>query len=494
MKEDFKKLIKHSATYGTGIILSKIAGFIMLPIYTRFLTPQDYGVLQLLVFTADIISVIIGIGISHAVLRFYYQHKNQGDRNEVVSTALLSNIFIFSFLFIFLFQFSPFFSNLVFDDTRHTFHFKLIFLSLLLSAGYEVPLVFIRAQQKSAKFVKLSLIRLILQLSLNIYFVVILRKGVLGILYSTIISSVLMSLYLSLDTFRQVRFHFSVNKAKELYKYGAPLIFSNIGAFILTFSDRYFLKFYATLSDVGIYSLGYKFGMLMSVFIIAPFNQIWSAQMFEIANKDDAKEIFKKVFTYFAFVLVIFGLFLSLFSKDAIRLMANPSFWQAYQVVPVIVLAYVVYGFFMMSLVGILVAKKTWYLALITVVACCFNLLFNYLLIPRFTTMGAAWATVLSFFIRFLGVYFISQRIMPIPYEWSKICKLFALSIPFYIFSIYCHSDNLIVSIWFKTLLFSAFLLSLYKTDIFANNEKRELLGFIKNSISGIKRLKNINA
>lgn len=493
MLDDFKKLIKHSAIYGTGIVLSKIVGFIMLPIYTRFLTPQDYGVLQLLVLTTDIISMVIAVGISNAVLRFYYQYEKQEDRNEVVSTALLSSIIIFAFFFIFLFQLSPFFSDLVFHDRHYILYFKLIFLNLLLTAGYEVPLVFIRAQQKSAKFVKLSLIRLILQLSLNIYFVVILRKGVLGILYSTIISSVLMSLYLSLDTFRQVKFHFSMNKAKELYKYGGPLIFSNIGAFVLTFSDRYFLKFYATLSDVGIYSLGYKFAMLMSIFVIAPFNQIWSAQMFEIANKDGANHIFKKVFTHFALVLVIFGLFLSLFTKDAIRLMANPSFWEAYKVVPVVVLAYMIYGFFMMSRVGILVSKRTGHLALITVVASCFNLLFNYLFIPRFTTMGAAWATVLSFLIRFLGVYFISQRIMPISYEWLKISKLFALAALFYFFSTFSPYHSLLSSIGFNTLLFSVFLVVLYKIDFLSNDEKRKLVFYIKNPVSGIKELKAVS-
>jgi len=494
MTEDIKKLLKHSATYGTGIVLGKLVGFIMLPIYTRLLTPEDYGVYHLLVFTTSIISMIIGVGISHAVLRFYYQYENQKDRNEVISTALFSNIFIFSFFFIFLFQLSPFFSNLVLDDRNYTFFFKLIFFNLLLSAGYEVPLAFIRAQQKSTKFVTLSLISLILHLSLNIYFVVILKKGVLGILYSNIIASVLTSMYLSFDTFKQIRFHFSICKAKELFKYGAPLIISNIGGFILTFSDRYFLKFYGTLADVGIYSLGYKFGMLMSILILNPFNQIWSAQMFEVAKKHNSSEIYSKVFTYFSLVLVVFGLFISLFTKDIIRLMANPTFWDAYKVVPVIVLAYVIYGFFILSVVGILVSKRTGLIAYITVVACCANLLSNYLLIPRFAMMGAAWATVISFLIRFFGAYFVSQRIMPLSYDWSKICKLFFLAIIFYFFSKYIDFNNPISSIAFNSFIFLIFLLTIYKINIFNNNEKMKLLLFIRNPITGIKQLKSVSS
>ena len=72
MKNDLKKLLKHSAVYGTGTVMGKLVGFIMLPIYTRFLTPEDYGTYQLLVFTSNIISMVIAVGISHAVLRFYY--------------------------------------------------------------------------------------------------------------------------------------------------------------------------------------------------------------------------------------------------------------------------------------------------------------------------------------------------------------------------------------------------------------------------------------
>ena len=494
MKNDLKKLLKHSAVYGTGTVLGKLAGFIMLPIYTRFLTPEDYGTYQLLVFTSNIISMVIAVGISHAVLRFYYQYKSKADRNEVISTAMFSHITIFTFSFIILFQLSPLFSKLLFSDTQHTLFFRLIFLYLLISSGYEVPLVFIRAQQKSTKFVTISLIRLIISLSLNILFVAILKKGVLGILYSTIISSTLTCLYLSFDTLKQVHFHFSLQKAREMYKFGAPLIISNLGAFILTFSDRYFLKFYGDLSDVGIYSLGYKFGMLMSFFIIAPFGKIWSAQMFEVADKDDGNETFKKVFTYLTLVLVTFGLFLSLFTKDAIRVMSHPDYWDAHKVVPVVVLAYAIYGLYILSVVGLYVAKRTGLVALITVVACLSNLLFNYLLISRFTIMGAAWATVLSFSIRFLGAHFVSQRIMPITYEWFKICKLFTLAILFYLFSRYIDINNLIPSVVFNLFLFSAFLATLYKTDIFTNQEKKKLLIYIKNPVSGIKKLKSVRS
>ena len=106
-------------------------------------------------------------------------------------------------------------------------------------------LIFIKAQQKSGKFVIINFIRLILQLSLNIYFVMFLKTGVAGILYSSILSAILISTYLTYDTLKQVQIHFSMRKTKEIVKYGAPIIFSNVGAFILTFSDRYFLKYYA---------------------------------------------------------------------------------------------------------------------------------------------------------------------------------------------------------------------------------------------------------
>jgi len=490
MIQDIKKLFKHSATYGVGIILGKIAGFIMLPIYTRYLTPSDYGILQLLMLTTDIIGMVIGAGINHAIIRFYYQYENIKDKNEVISTSFILTILSFSLTFLCLFPFSSILALVIFDDVSYTFYFRLVLVNFLLSSGYEIPLIFIKAQQKSGKFVIINFIRLILQLSLNIYFVMFLKTGVVGILYSSIISSILTSTYVTYDTFKQVQIHFSMRKTKEMVKYGTPLIFSNVGAFILTFSDRYFLKYYATLSDVGIYSLGYKFGMLLSVLLIGPFNQIWSAQLFEIAKKEDAQETFKKVFTYFAIGVITFGLFISIFSKDAIKIMANSAFWKAYEVVPVIVLSYVVYGFFLQFMVGIFVQKKTHYLSIITIIAAISNIIFNLLLIPKYSTMGAAWATVLAFIIRFLGLYFISEKIMPIDYEWTKILKLSAIAIFFYIITCYINYDDIIKSLSLNIIVFLTFLSFIYKLDILTTQEKTKVINFLKNPIAGIKQIK----
>lgn len=489
MIQDIKNLIKHGATYGAGIILGKIVSFIMLPVYTRYLTPADYGVLELLVLTSEIISMILGAGISHAIFRFYHQYEDQKDRIEVVSTALLSTLLLYSIFFIPLFFYSSFFSNLIFYSKDYTFYFKLSFFNLLLSAGYEIPMGFIQARQKSTQYIVINLSKLILQLSLNIYFVINLGKGVEGILYSAMISSIATSSYLTIITFKNVHFNFSMQKARELLYYGIPLIFSDIGAFLLTFSDRFFLKYYANLSDVGIYSLGYKIGMLIPILVIAPFNQVWSVQMFKIAQKENSGEIFRKVFTYFSMLVITVGLAISLLSKDTIKIISNAGYWDAYKIVPIVVLAYIIYGFYIQSLVGILVEKKTVYLALMTVAAAISNILFNFLLIPSYTTTGAAWATVLSFLIRFLGIYFISKRLVSISYEWAKVTKLLILAIIFYLIHLSISIENIPLSFSLNMIFILFFLIVIYMGKFLDNIEKEWLLKAFRRPFNTLKIL-----
>ena len=84
-----KIIAKHGAVYGIANLLDRIISFIMIPVYTRFLTPSDYGILELLYITSSVLSIFIGVGIESAVGRFYFDYKEQKDRNMVISTAYI---------------------------------------------------------------------------------------------------------------------------------------------------------------------------------------------------------------------------------------------------------------------------------------------------------------------------------------------------------------------------------------------------------------------
>ncbi|MBD3235033.1 MAG: oligosaccharide flippase family protein [candidate division Zixibacteria bacterium] len=482
-KTSYKRIFTHSSIYIVGMLVSKAIGFIMIPIYTNYLTPADYGILELLMMTSDVIAMLIGVGLAHAVLRFYYNYESIDDQKQLVSTALIAGILIFGCIFGALLLSGNLVSRLILGSAEYSSYFDLVFITMMFFAGIEIPLVFLRAKQRSLYFVAVNLVKLILQLSLNIYLIVVLDWGILGVLYSSLISSILVSAYLSISTFRETGIHFSANKFREMLSYGYPLIFTNLGAFMLTYSDRYFLKYFTDLSEVGIYSLGYKFGMMVSILLIGPFLQFWSAEMFAAAKREDAKKVFKDFFTYSTIFSVFFCLCLSLYIREVIELIAMESYWRASTVVPLVCLAYIFTGMHGFAICGILIRKRTKLLAYSTAYAVAANVILNLMLIPSLGATGAALATIGSFWIRFYTAYRYSQGLFPLQYEWRRINTAIALAISLVIAVQFITSFSLLIRLALDTMLFIIYPVILWMFGWFHEHEKEFLVRVLKNPI-----------
>ncbi len=491
MKEEILKLSKHTMIYGAGIIIGKSASLIMLPIYTRYLTPSDYGVMELLSMTIDVIAMIAGIGITSTVFKYYSEYENIKEKNEVISTAIILLIIISSITATLGFIFSNKFSQLVFGQIDNAHYFMLFFIIYFLQSATIVPLMFIRAMQNSKLFILINLIKLLMQISFNIYFVVILKMGVMGILYTTLLADFIVGLYLFVHTFHKVGFRFSVSKSKRMVKFGYPFVFASLGSFVITYSDRYFLNAYSTLSIVGVYSLAYKFGFIMGYLTVGPFMQIWEPQRFEIAKQDNALPIFKKVFLYFNIVVVSLSLFISLFVKDVLTIMSAPSFLDAYKIVPIIILAYILQAWTFYCNLGNYIKDKSKYIAIASIISAVGCTVLNFTLIPKYGVYGAAWATVGAFFIRFILTNIFSQRFYYIDYSWSKQLRLLMFAVIIYLSSKVIDVSQVSISLGINTFLMLLFIIIIYSFFL-EESEKSIIRQLIKNPISITKAVNEI--
>lgn len=475
MLDEIKKTIKHSAIYGFGNILSKFVGLLMIPVYTRYLTPEGYGIIELLFITISILGSILKNIMDKSVMRYYFDYDNVAEQKAIISTSFLFMGGVGMFIVIFLTRFSRDFSGIILGSPEHSLYFKLIFLILFFDILSIVPLTYLKAKESSGIFTVVTLTKLVLILSLNIYLIVFKGKGVIGALYGNLVANLAIAFFLILWTFKEIKLLFSLEKLKKVLTFGLPLVPTGIAIFSLTYADRYFLKLYTDLDSVGIYALGYRFGILLSFLITQPFLLIWSAQMFEIAKKDESEKIFSRFLTYFSFIFVFCGLGLSLFIKEILRVVAAPSFLSAYKIVPILTLGY----FFMATRyhfeVGILIKKKTKYLSYILGGTALLNLLINYLFIQRFGMMGAAYATTLSFFVIAVSTYFAERRIYPINYELTRILKILCSGIALFFLGDIFNSNSIILLVVWKGLLFLAFPFVLYLANFFSLDEKRKI-------------------
>jgi len=495
MNKELTKTFGHAGIYTVGIILNRAVSFVMLPIYTRYLTPSDYGVLELLEMTVDVVITLTALGIHQGFFKFYYAYEADNDRKELVSTVFIMSITLLVLSTVAFGTASSGISHLVFGSEQYS-HFVLIsFINMFFQFLLVLSLGYLRVQYKSLLFVVINGLKLALQLFLNIVFVIHFKMGIIGVLYSTMIASLIIGIGMTSYVLLGVGLRFSKYKAVELLKFGFPFIISSYGAFILTFSDRYFLNYYRTLSDVGTYSLAYKFGFLLMTFPVLPLHNIWMAQRFELVKKVDYEETFNRYLSWFCIITLTVGLVISMEVRDVLRAMSAPAFWEAYKVVPIIVLAYFMQGCTDIFNFGIHYSGKTKHMAYGTGLAAFCIIALSFLLIPRYGAVGAAWATLISFIVRLFYVYYASQKLFRVNYKLGRPLGTLIISVLMYLIylgaSQFSGFNTVYVSSTVALCLLFLFSMLLVSFNIIKADEKRILINSLKSPIRTFSEIKN---
>ncbi len=469
--EDLKKISKHYVIYAGGTIINKAIGFIMVPVYTRCITPPEYGIIGILNLMVWVLGLIVGMNISAGVTRFYYAYSDQGERGSVVSTAILF-VAIFSVpVLASMTLFSGNISYVLFNNKDYSLYVNLSLAALFFEMLLPIPMACFRLKNRSVAFLVFSIAQLFVGLAINIVLIVILRWGILGVLYSQILTPLAISPVLLYFTFKDFGLRFSLDPLKKIISYSLPLIPAGLAMIILNFGDRYILKCFVPMSDVGCYVLGYKIALLLGFFVGLPFNYIWQPYTFSISENENAKNIYAKIFTYYSIFVVFVGLAIAVFAKDIIKLIASPDYSKAAMIMPPVVLGVVFYQLYNLLTLGIMLTKKTRWLACVVSAAAGLNVAMNLALIPRFGTMAAACTTLVSFaFLACLG-YATAQKFYRIEYELGRLFKIFFVGIGLYIISSLIQFDNLAVDIFGKSFVVMAYPFALYFFGFYEDKE-----------------------
>lgn len=424
-----RRLAKHSAIYGVGHILSRSIGFLLLPIHTTYLSPEEYGVTTLLFSAMAILNVVFSYGLDVAFLRFFILAQTQKEKEKVFSTAywmLFSTGFLFSVV---VFLFPSVFGILIFRSHQYEALIKISAGILFADVLRLLPFLLLRGEEKSVQFVSLNTVNIILTLALNILFVAILKKGVYGVFMSNLMASG-FTLVLVFPIFQKwLRRDFSRDMLGELLRFGLPYVPSGLAVVIMDQISRFFIDRMMGKVATGIFSAGYKLGMFMAL-VVAAFRFAWHPFFLSTSKEKNAPQIFARILTYFllitGFLLVAFSLFVNEIVN--IRVFGVWLFGKAYTnglvIVPIVLLAYILYGAYANFVVGIYLKKKTGWLPFVTGLGALVTILANWVFIPLFGISGAAWATCLGYGTMAMALYWVNHRLYPIPYEFGRIVKL----------------------------------------------------------------------
>lgn len=450
-----KHLLKHSLVYGSGELLTKVIGFILIPIYTRYLTTETYGILQILLITTSLISVIVQMGLGSAIFRSILH--NEGINKETTYSTAFYFLMCTSLVVLFpIYLISDKIALLITGGSEYDFVIKILLISILLKNIAIIPLAKLRIQNKSFLFTLINSLRFVVQIILNLYFIIILKKGIEGIIIADCITALIFSPIFIYLIFADLRITFSLDELTEMIEYGLPLVPAALAMFILNSSDRYFLKYYSTLAEVGLYSLGYRIGIIMALIVVA-FQQVWGAAMFKIAKEKEAKEIYSKNFTYFLVFLFTISLGISIFAKNILQIMATAPFISSYKIIPIITFSYIFYGIYFYTAVGLNLKKKTIFQPFVVGFTAIVNIILNFFLIPPYGIIGAAISTLISFAIMAIIATQISQHFYYIKYEYNRIIAIFLTGMILFLLSGYIKFNDVLLSFLFKLILWISY-------------------------------------
>lgn len=467
--------------------MGRSIGFIMIPLYTHYLSTDQYGTLELLDLTCYVVGMLLGTGISSSVFRYYYNYDEEEKKKQVIGIAMIVLWFNSLIGLPLLFLFSKDISNLVFESQVYSRLFIIIFITTALNLINGIPRALMRIQKKSVLYVSITTIKLIINLTLNILFIVHYKMGIMGILLGGLLSSCAVSVFLHVFVFRHMRLSYSPEIVKGMMKFGIPLIGSGLGMFAMNFVDRFLLQRFASLSDVGIYALAYKFGMILNMLYYSPFMKVWRPMQFEMVKESDAKRKFSMFFTYFCFVGFFLALGVSVLVRDVIAIVADVRYHAAHQYVPLIIMAQLFAGAHWYVQFGILFEKKTKYLAYASIFGALLSISSNLLLIPRYQAWGAASATLISYVFFFLLTYYFGQKYYHIPYQFGRILKIVITALLLFIFAFFVNPENLAVSLVVKSLITLCFPLILYFLRFYTRDELQKFHQIRRRVWIGIK-------
>ncbi len=431
MAYSLRSVLKGSSIYTAGSFLVRATGFLLIPIYTRYLTPHDYGIIGVLNVIVILMSAVLSLGLYQAQTRFY--HEFHEDRRKVGELLFSTNVLIVGVAFAacgILTAFGkPLFQLLIKNGDIVFYPFVVIVLwTVLLNVINQLMLNYYVAKRQYTYSATLQFVQFVVSASSIIFFVVLLKEGALGSIKGIFAGHAILFLVFYWRYAANFVKRLNTRYIRAMLTMGLPLMIHMTAGAAMVSVDRLILNKYLSLSNVGLYTLGFSFGSVMSTIVIS-INRAWMPNYYQLMNQRDvdrARET-RRMFCVWITVIGTACIAGSIWSRELVELLATEKFFTAARVVPMILLGFFFQGVYFFMAGPIFYFKKTFLLPIITLTAAFTNLGLNVLLIPEYGIMGAAVATTVSFITLAAMAYFLGRRYYDPRFEVFRMLVLMAV-------------------------------------------------------------------
>lgn len=423
MRQRLASLARNLAIYGFGDVATSVVSFLLLPVYVRYLTPEDYGVIGLLLSVEVVAKILFRWGVDASFMRLYYDCEDERARQRLASTIFFFLLAVNGAILTVFLLAAPQIASWLFGTTTHTGLLRLVLVNTFIVGFYFLPFHVLRIEGRSPRFVALTIARSVATLVLRLVLVIALDLGVLGVVLADVMVTLAFTAALARWFAPLLRPVFSGAVLREVLRFGLPRVPHGVAHQTIAVADRYVLAHFVPLREIGLYSIGATFGLALKLFLSA-FEYAWAPFYFATMREPDAKRVFSLVTTYGLAVLVLLVAGLSAVANDVVRLMTRPEFYPAARIVPWIALGVLFQGVYLLTSIGLNITKQTALYPVATTAAAGASVAANLVLVPRFGAQGAAWSYALAYAVLAGVAMRLSQRHYPIHYEWDRILRI----------------------------------------------------------------------
>ena len=417
-----KKLAKNTMLFALSNFVPKAMSFLLVPLYTAYLTTEDYGTSDLILTTATLLIPIFTLNVNNAVLRFTIESKQDkrpyaiGMKITIAGCAVLALILIITAMI----------------SHIRPVYLVLLFLLCAVSSDYQLKIAYLRAMEHVSFLSLCTILCNLVTLVCNILYIVVFRLGVYGFVLSSITG------YLLVDIMVQIRYRREYpamrgispqsEKAltREMLLYCTPLILSGIAWWVTSVSDRYVLTWILGASATGIYTVANKLPVVLQT-VESVFSAAWALQVYDVYKKDGGMEYIGKTYDYYNFLMVFLCSGLIFLDKPLARLLFSNEFYEAWRYVPALLISVVFLS--MSACIGVLMSvyKQSQISARGSVYNAVLNTGLNFILIRAIGIQGAAVATMISYGFSLAYTWYHVGKLCTVPVNVKKHLLMFVL-------------------------------------------------------------------
>ncbi|AHC16486.1 lipopolysaccharide biosynthesis protein [Salinispira pacifica] len=424
-----KKVFAGASIYSLGEVLVKASGFFLIPIYTRVLTPADFGIVGYLQVILQIVTVVVGFGFNGAQTRYYYENKaniqNIGRFNFTINLIPIG----FGLIVVLPLAILSSKYDWTIGSARIPFHPYLILTlgTVVLQVMANNAVAYYKAQQRFSITAVLQVFRFLLITGATLYLVLARDMGALGRVGG---------LFLGMAGFVLISFQgyaknfvFKPSKSALIYafSFGGPIVVHLLAANIHNALDRVILEKFVSIEELGIYTLGFTIGNAMAILVTA-FNQAYQPSYFQLmsSSAEDKSEKTLKIFKIWLALITLIAVSGIVLGKPFISIFAGADFQRTIEIFPLIIISFFASSFYYFFSAPIFFFKKTVYLPLITGTSAVLNIILNFILIPIYGISGAAIATIISHVMQSVLAFFIGNRLYKVswPLHWVVLSSM----------------------------------------------------------------------